>query len=637
MTTLATHETIEGPYPGLRPFKREESLIFFGRDSQVDELAARLGGLRSRFLAVVGFSGCGKSSLVRAGLIPRLNSSLTIAPGKSWRVAMFRPGEAPLRNLVDALLGDEALRAAWAKSPDPAAAISAAISRGPLGLSAALAGMSIWRGENLLLVVDQFEEVFRFLKEGNRDVADAFVALLLATAASSLAPIYVVLTMRSDFLGDCDLFPGLPEQLNDGQFLTPRLTFAQSREAVEGPAGVFDATLEPELVEKILHDMTAVADPLPLMQHALMRLWLASGAAPGSVLTLDAYHRIGGVAGVLNQHVEEEFNKLDDKQKRICEVMFRRLSELGADQRDVRRPTPLDEVARVAGLPIESWDALRNVADHFRAPEVSVLNPTTPSKLEPGTVLDITHEALIRQWERLKGWVTQEAASAEQYFRLESAAARKDENNASFWVTPELDIALAWKHKEQPNAAWARRYGEDFDRAFRFLNGSASEAASEEAKRQETAQRMAGYEQEQRLAKERFALEVERREADRKLLVEAEARQKAEEERAEDAIAAKSRIERLYRFALILGFSALALAAVSIGSAIFAVTNLSDARTQTRIAHKAKLDASEHAAKAEFEALKARKQAGIANAQRLSFQSQSIFNSNPVFWASARR
>jgi WD40 repeat protein len=615
MTSLAAPGKPAGPYPGLRPFRREESLIFFGRDGQVDGLASRLGRSRpepSRFLAVVGSSGCGKSSLVRAGLIPRLNSSLTIDPGRKWRVTILRPGGEPMRNLAAALLGDEALRAAWGDSPDPAAALAASVARGPRGLSEALDGLDFWGDENLLLVVDQFEEVFRFRREGRQDEADAFVALLLATAAAPWPPVYVVQTMRSDYVGDCDLFPGLPEQLNEGQFYVPRLTLAQCREAVEGPAGVFDAELEPELVERVLHDMATVPDPLPLMQHALMRLWIASGAASGSVLTLDAYYRIGGVAGALNQHAEEEFRKLDEGQKRTCQVLFRRLCERGADRRDIRRPTPLGEVAEVAGVPVES---VYEVADVYRAPELSVLMPPPPAPLEPGTVLDITHEALIRQWKRLRRWVTREARSAEHYLRLDSSAARKEEKKAAFLVSPELEITLAWKAKARPNPAWARRYGGDFDRAMKFLETSAERARRRKEKKAEA-------ERERQLTAERLARESERREAADLLLAETRAREEAEaarareaDRRAKESARAEARI-RGYFYATSVSLVWISLL---LGVALWLAY---EATRQSRRAKSATEDAKAQGERAE-------RQARIANAQWLTLQAQSAFTSDP--------
>ena len=216
------------PYPGLRPFRADEAVVYFGRDAQVDELLERLGAA-SAFLAVVGTSGCGKSSLVHAGVIPAARDG---APGLGrarWAIATMRPGDRPLA-AGEALLDPAVLGPAWSDLEHPAAQLHAMLERGPLGLVEVLEESPLSGGRKLLLLVDQFEELFRYRREGEgqRDEANAFVSLLLASARATEGGIYVVLTMRSDYLGDCAVFDGLPEALNDSQFLTPKLSRAHA-------------------------------------------------------------------------------------------------------------------------------------------------------------------------------------------------------------------------------------------------------------------------------------------------------------------------------------------------------------------------------------------------------------------------
>jgi hypothetical protein len=341
MAVLTTIPDLTCPYPGLRPFGRDEAMVFFGRDQQVYELLRKLD--RSRFLAVVGSSGCGKSSLVRAGLIPALESGLMSSAGARWSVATMRPGSQPLRNLAAALLADQVL--GWGDSADDSALLQAALRRGPLGLVEALAGSLASGQGNLLLVVDQFEEIFRFRREGARDEANAFVALLLETARQKEFPVHVVLTMRSDYLGDCDVFQGLPEALNDSQFLTPRLTRDQRQEAIVMPARVSEGEVEPNLAVRLLNDTSTTQDQLPLMQHVLMRLWKRAGGLKsedpnegrGIILTLRDYLALGGLQGALGGHADDAHDRLDEENQRIAELLFRCLSERGPERRDTRR------------------------------------------------------------------------------------------------------------------------------------------------------------------------------------------------------------------------------------------------------------------------------------------------------------
>nr|NIR47522.1 hypothetical protein [candidate division KSB1 bacterium]NIR70352.1 hypothetical protein [candidate division KSB1 bacterium]NIS23122.1 hypothetical protein [candidate division KSB1 bacterium]NIT69957.1 hypothetical protein [candidate division KSB1 bacterium]NIU23616.1 hypothetical protein [candidate division KSB1 bacterium] len=208
----------KNPFVGLRPFESQESILFFGRDDHVDELTQRL--YKHRFLAVVGSSGSGKSSLVRAGLIPRLRAGLMVSDRDQWKIAIMKPGGKPLENLTLALLK------VLSQNQDRTSVENFLSNLQSFGVKA----IDEYFGEildecngNLLLLVDQFEELFRFglytENELAKEEAKAFASIMLDLANKSRLPIYVVITMRSDFLGDCDAFYGLPEALNHSQLL----------------------------------------------------------------------------------------------------------------------------------------------------------------------------------------------------------------------------------------------------------------------------------------------------------------------------------------------------------------------------------------------------------------------------------
>ena len=492
----------DAPYPGLRPFRRDEVDVFFGREEQIDQLLAMLG--RRRFLAVVGESGCGKSLLVRAGMILALETGFLVVAGARWRVARTWLGEAPLRSLAEALLDPAALGPERAGQPGAEAFLYATLRRGPLGLAETLADTPLPPRTNLLVLVDQFEEIFRYRRHGDRDEADAFVALLLAAVARPVPPVYAVLTMRSDFLGECALFAGLPEAMNDSQFLTPRMSRRDRQAAIVGPAGVFGAEVAPVLVNRLLNDMGADPDQLPLMQHVLMRMWNRAqaaggggdaaspgeGGAGGSApvrLTVADYEAVGGFADALSQHADEAFGELDAERQGIAEALFRALSERGHGGRDTRRPARLGEVAAAAGV---AADEVLQVVETFRRPDRSFLTPPVPRPLSPETVLDISHETLIRQWRRLAGWVDAEAESAAIYRRLVETARLWRDGKAGLWGSPDLDLALKWRSEGRHTAEWAARYGGDCELAMEFLAASeARRRAEQEAAERERVER----------------------------------------------------------------------------------------------------------------------------------------------------
>ena len=474
------------PYPGLRAFRPDESDIFFGREEQTDRLLDRLQ--RSHFLAVVGPSGCGKSSLVRAGMIAALETGFMADAGSRWRIAEMRPGDRPICRLARALSASQALGPERGGSTEGAVFLEAALRRGPLGLTEMLQETPLPGRSNLLLLVDQFEEIFRFREKGDPDEADAFVALLLATSHQSKAQVYVVVTMRSDFLGDCTLFKGLPEAINESQYLTPRLTREQCHAAIAGPAKVCGGGLEPALVNRLVNDFGPDPDQLPLLQHALMRMWtrvtervnasaedaneMRLAARSGQViLTVQDYEALGGLSRALSDHADETLNELTDPQRKIAEIMLRRLTERGVGKRDTRAPARLSDVAAVAEV---STADVMAVVEAFRRPDRCFVTPPVEMPLGPDTLLDIGHESLIRQWRQLGKWVEEEGRSALMYRRLNQTAQLWKDGEAAPWRNPDLERALLWEQAQHPSPAWAIRYAsaEEFGSAMEFLRTS---------------------------------------------------------------------------------------------------------------------------------------------------------------------
>lgn len=442
------------PFPGLRPFRTDEDYLFFGRDAQIDALLARL--VEKRFLAVVGSSGSGKSSLVKAGLLPALYGGFMSTAGASWRVATLRPGSDPLGNLARALDGKEVFGGAGERH-----FTETTLRRGPLGLVEAARLGGLGTGESLLVVVDQFEELFRFreTRAAAEDDGAAFVELLLEATRTPGASIWVVLTMRSDFLGDCARFGGLAEAVSGGQYLVPRMSRDQLREAIEGPAAVGGMAVEAALLQQVLEKMGDDQDDLPVLQHALMRTW-----EDGKELSLERYKKVGAMAEALSWHADEAFEELTKAEQKTAEVMFRRLTEKGRDHRGVRRPTARAELVAVCG----DEAAVDRVIEVFGRPGRTFVSMTVDG------VVDISHESLMRVWTRLAAWVEAEAESGRRYERLLESAAL-----GGTLKDPELSVVAMWWKRESPGAEWAKRWknvesrvGVDLAGAEAFLRGS---------------------------------------------------------------------------------------------------------------------------------------------------------------------
>lgn len=479
------------PFPGLRAFEPDEDHLFFGREDQIDDLLARLR--RSRFLSVVGTSGSGKSSLIRSGLIPSLYSGFMVQAGSSWRVAVMRPGSDPIGNLAAALNGPDVLGGDPELAAMNQALLDTTLHRSAQGLVEGVRQARLEPGENLLILADQFEELFRFKQntsiKDSKDSALAFVKLLLAAAQQEDVPIYIVLTMRSDFIGNCTEFPGLAEAINDGQYLVPRMSREERKAAISGPVAVGGAEISPRLVLRLLNDVGDDPDQLPILQHALMRTWeyWDRHHSDDEPIDLRHYEATGTMQEALSQHAEEAFRELDSAtEQRLAELMFKALTDGGSDARGVRRPCRLEEICQVTGADEASVVA---VIERFRAAGRSFLMPPAGTPLSAETVIDISHESLMRTWRRLIEWVDEETRSAQLYGFLAKTAGLYQEGKAALFRDPELQIALNWREKNEPNETWAQRYDPAFERAMLFLEYSEKERDLEIAEKERQRQK----------------------------------------------------------------------------------------------------------------------------------------------------
>jgi WD40 repeat protein len=472
-----TIRAASAPFPGLRSFSRDESEFFFGREGQSDELALKLG--QSRFVAVVGTSGSGKSSLVRAGLLPSLDSGSLVKAGSNWRIVDMRPGSRPIDNLAAAL---DASRIC-ATLADPGALRGSSLA---LLDFASQAYQEKWLNadENVLLLVDQFEELFRYPARdmSDRDEKAAFVKLLLEVSKQRTFPFYVVITMRSDFLGDCACFRDLPETINAGQYLIPRMTRDQRREAIEGPIHMAGGAITPRLIQRVLNDVGEAPDQLPLMQHALMRTWYHWRNKAGGTRAVDIedYKAVGALDNALSDHVDKAYAeascKLPERGAQIVKRIFQCLRERDASGRETRRPTSLSELCAVAEA---SEEEVLAILECFRREGRSFLMPPSTVDLKSDREVDITHESLLRQWKRLQGppthdsgWLTEEEESRRTIVRLADRAEQQVQGNPDYLRGPLLQLALDWWNKRKPTEVWAKRYTPSFQAADAYLHGS---------------------------------------------------------------------------------------------------------------------------------------------------------------------
>jgi len=490
---------VDNPFPGLRPFKIEESHLFFGREGQSDEVLLKLS--KNRFVGVIGPSGSGKSSFIYCGVMPILYGGFLTDASPNWEVVVTRPGAGPIDNMAEALLKNnvEYITADAEEKKIKRTIFSTLLRSSSLGLVEAIEQTRKENDVNYLILVDQFEELFRF-KEGHdaNSVNEtlAFVNLLMEAVNYPDTPIYVAITMRSDFIGDCAQFPELTRKINDSHYLIPQLTRDQKRKAIEGPVAVGGANIAPRLVQQLLNDLGDNPDQLPILQHALMRTWSYWSSYKdyeGESVDLKHYEAIGTMSEALSQHANEAFDELNEDQKRICELLFKAITEKRGENFGIRRPTRLNEIAAIADVSEEEVIA---VIDRFREPGRSLLTPGYGLNITSKSMVDISHESLMRIWVRLKNWVDDEAEAVQMYTRLAEAASMYQVGKAGLWRPPDLQLALNWQAKHKPTLVWGQRYNPAFERTMIFLEYSKKEW--------ETEQRIKELEQKRKLKRARI-------------------------------------------------------------------------------------------------------------------------------------
>ncbi len=449
MDILDENRTRRNPFPGLRPFRTGEAHLFFGREGQAEELIMRL--MQTHFLGVLGNSGSGKSSLVRAGLIPALHAGKKQARISDWKIVICRPGNSPLQNLAAALAKAEEL------APEVARLLPV-LQESSFGLLEAEEGAD--KHQKTLLIIDQFEELFRFSGEIPPGEAAHFVDLLLTVARQEGANLYVVITMRSEFLGECVRYRGLPEVINQGQYLVPRLSSQNVRRAVAGPLGVVGAPVDATLVNRLVREVGDSMDQLSLLQHALMRTYRHWQQAGGEgAISHDDYEATGQMEKALGRHADEQYEALENKGRQIAQLIFQRLTDLSAGEKGGRRPTLMEEIYGLAEAIPACRGEVDGVIEQFRQLDTSFLMPPPGVSLQEENMVDISHESLIRNWGRLNRWADEEAENARLYQRLQQAREENEEDPQQGWITGALLQRLDdWQNNTPINHFWAARY-----------------------------------------------------------------------------------------------------------------------------------------------------------------------------------
>ncbi len=516
------------PYIGLRPFSEEDSLYFKGRDEQILQLTALLEA--NKFLMVTGASGDGKSSLVYAGLVPNARAGFFKAKYTNWVVADFRPERTPLHNLSKTIsrnlrIGNEEsveveLRRGFSSLVELYTTSSLFLDEQSEAWSSAKGDERDElqrKAANLLIVADQFEEFFtnpeNYYKNAPSADSQLVINLLLETARLSIdknLPIYIVCTMRSDYIGQCAAFRGLPEFIGFSQFFVPRLKRKELTQVVKEPAHLHGDRISNRLVERVVYDLGEGIDQLPVLEHAMNEVWVQAkergeemdlfhyamvGGIPAKDLPTedreafrlwftalplklqDAYQQ-PGLSHIIDTHANklylsaaDHYNQSHDKKisladaQLIIKTAFTCLTKMD-EGRAVRNRMTLQEITDILAKSELTHEVVGGLLNIFREPGNTFLRPyitdePESQKLLSETVLDITHESLIRNWGLLTSWAKEEYDHLTVYEDFKKQLDRWLESNRSRgFLLPigPLTFFENWHSRLIPNKYWVNRY-----------------------------------------------------------------------------------------------------------------------------------------------------------------------------------
>ncbi len=528
------------PYTGLRSFTEEESLYFKGREEHIEQATEQLQ--RNKFLMLTGASGDGKSSLVYAGIVPNARAGFLKSKYTQWSVADFRPERSPFKNLCRALAKQLDIANAGIVESELQHGFSALVDLYKNSKCFIDVDSIAWqqandseraalkrKASNLIIIVDQFEEFFTNPENYHHGIpsrdSNLVLNVLLETARIALEedlPIYIVFTMRSDYIGQCAAFRSLPEYIGFSQFFVPRLNRSQLQQVIEEPASLSGNTISRRLTERLIHDITEGVDQLPILQHALNQIWHAATNGKEE-MDLIHYAMVGGMPvhelpdehvdrfntwfesllpeikacyhepdlqNVLDTHTNKLYEQAavyyskktgkvisDSNAKAIIKAAFICLTKID-QSRAVRNRMTLKEITNILGRPEFGTHEVGAVLNIFREPGNTFIRPfiteeTETQILKDDDILDITHESLIRNWEYLEEWATEEFNNYTISLDFEQQLNRwVDSGNSNGFLLSigPLTYFENWFTKAKPNAYWVARYlPEELDQEKKFV------------------------------------------------------------------------------------------------------------------------------------------------------------------------
>lgn len=484
------------PFIGFRPFTAAESHAYFGNDRQVDKLLSLLQ--HRQFVSIIGTPGAGKSSLIQAGLIPRLRQGVNGIAGREWAICQTRPGLSPIKNLAYAMGAPEVLEPGQKPTLELSRRIEALILQSNTGIVEAYHRSDIGKRKNLLVFIDQLDDIFIHRHHYSPD-SPAWNELnhyltSLIRAASAGTGIYVVVALRSAYISELSPFGRFQQEVNNGQLLIPALRPGELQEIIEKTAALGAHPIESEALSSLLQGFGSDMRRLPQLQFLLHKTVHNLQQQPA--ISEQQLRQHGHLQACFQQDLETRFNTLNEQQQVIAARFFKAITHLG-DEHGIGRPRPFGELCHITEAKPDNLSTiiLAFADEHARYLEVipPVITPDQSGQalvINPADQINITNTNILQDWTRLADWMHQEQQSKERYLLLVNQALLFRQGNTGYLPPLDLGLSLKWRDEQLPTAAWAERYHPDFALAMAYLDESdtqhkAAIAAKEQQQRDE--------------------------------------------------------------------------------------------------------------------------------------------------------
>lgn len=482
--------------PGLHHFDDSNVELFFGRKRQVDDLLSIIQ--EGRFIGIVGPEGAGKTSLIKAGLIPALENGFTGAAGREWSFCYCRPGITPIENLASALSEKNVLGDQEKGSLEMDDEIVKLMRKDHSGILNALTKYSISGDGNLLIIIDQFEDIFDLAEKGKTGLAwEQEIALFFNNIAKAIASkdasVYVLISMQADFIPLLYNYRVLHAHISKGLYSIPNFRQDDFHHIIRGSLLHSGYTITDDALNYIEEGYNQDLKNLPMVQLFLKKIQLAyphEDAEEPTKLTLSNIRKLGELNRIVEKDLDQYFNQLPKGDKQVIELLFRNITQPG-DGLKMKKPRTLKEINDVMG--VEKNELVRVITDLKNA-EDGILDVIEPYQknvshfkeayISDSAVINLSNNHLIKNWPNLLRWISEEKESTEIYLRLSESAILFQQGKTSYLRPPDLDIVMTWNEKVKPRKIWADQFNPHHKISIDYLLKS-NQAHAEELERKE--------------------------------------------------------------------------------------------------------------------------------------------------------